>query len=51
MTAFTLARMRHLDLLALWHQLHPDAHQRDTLRVARMTKDQLAAILAAESPA
>jgi len=26
MTVFDLGRMRHLDLLALWHLLHPDGH-------------------------
>jgi hypothetical protein len=47
MTVFTLARMRHLDLLALWITLNTGASTRRTLRVARMPKDQLAATLAA----
>jgi hypothetical protein len=41
-SVFQLGRMRHLDLLALWHQLHPDSHQRDALAVARLSAGQLA---------
>jgi len=41
MTRFELGRMRHLDLLALWHAAHPDSHQRDALRVAALSKENL----------
>jgi hypothetical protein len=40
-TVFQLARMRHLDLLALWHQLNPDGHEQDGQTPARMSKDWL----------
>ena len=43
MTAFDLGRMRHLDLLALWHALHPDAHKDNT--IARLSKECLAAAI------
>ena len=41
MTAFTLGRMRHPGLLALWHQLHPDSRQRDQAVIARLTTGHL----------
>lgn len=49
MSAFHLGRMRHLDLLALYHRLHPDGHENFAQYAARMSKDRLAATLA--SPA
>lgn len=51
MSPRTPGRMRHLDLLALWHQLNPDGHERSQMPVGRMSKDWLAsAIIAAWSP-
>ena len=41
MSAFTLGRMRHLELLAIWHLLNPDGHQRHQLTVARLSKENL----------
>lgn len=41
MTAFALGRMRHIDLLALWHEANPGARDRTGYRVARMTKEGL----------
>jgi hypothetical protein len=41
--AFTLGRMRHLDLLALWHQRNPDSHDRHVLVIARLSKENLIA--------
>ena len=43
MTVFDLGRMRHLDLLALWHQLNPDSHDHRGVHAARMTTGQLVA--------
>ena len=46
MSAFTLGRMRHLDLLALWHQLHPDNHHGGQhCLAARLSKESLAAAI------
>jgi hypothetical protein len=46
MSVFQLGRMRHLDLLALWHRLHPDGHHgTDGDKAARMSKDGLAAAI------
>jgi len=45
MTAFALGRMRHLDLLALWHRLHPDSRERHVLVIAALSKDTLAALI------
>jgi len=45
MTAFGLGRMRHLDLLALWHQLHPDAHEHVRRDIGGLSKDNLAAAI------
>ena len=49
---FQLGRMRHLDLLALWHQLHPDNHHGDQYAaIARLSKECIAAaILRAPHP-
>lgn len=49
MTVFQLGRMRHLDLLTIWHRLNPDGHQRDALLVAAMPKDQLATAVIASA--
>ena len=50
-TVFQLARMRRLDLLALWHMLNPDGHERDGQVAGRMSSDWLAtAILQARAP-
>ena len=48
-SVFQLGRMRHLDLLALWHQQHPDMHLDTTLarRIGELSKDQLAAVIRA----
>jgi hypothetical protein len=43
-SVFQLGRMRHLDLLAMWHQLHPDSHEHWKLKIARLSKDNLAAL-------
>lgn len=44
---FVLGRMRHLDLLALWHYLNPDLHEQRGVQAGRMTTGQLVrAILA-----
>jgi len=42
---------RHLDLLALWHQQHPDMHLDTTLarRIGELSKDQLAAVIRADA--
>jgi len=45
MTAFQLGRMRHLDLLALWHQLNPDSHDHWKRTIAALSKDNLAALI------
>jgi hypothetical protein len=45
MTPFTLGRMRHLDLLALWHRLNPDAHQKHQDLLHSITHDALAALI------
>ena len=45
MTAFQLGRMRHLDLLAVWHRLHPNSRTRDQVVIARLSKDNLAAAI------
>jgi hypothetical protein len=50
MTVFQLARMRHLDLLALWHRLNPDSHLHDALRIAALSKDCLAAAILRGTP-
>jgi hypothetical protein len=48
-SVFQLGRMRHLDLLALWHQLNPDSHLDRTLAAAGLSKERLvAAILAGQ---
>ena len=57
-SVFALARMRRLDLLALWHQMHPDGHHGTDGRggcggavPARLSKDWLVtAILEARAP-
>lgn len=41
MSAFALGRMRHLDLLALWHRLNPGAGTHTGLTVARLSTSQL----------
>jgi len=50
-SVFDLGRMRHLDLLALWHQQHPDMHLDTTLarRIGELSKDQLAAVIRADA--
>jgi hypothetical protein len=48
MTPFTLGRMRHLDLLALWHQLNPPTEAGADMagyRAGRLSKDNLAALI------
>lgn len=46
MTPFTLGRMRLIELLELWHYLHPDGHHgTDGDKAARMTHDGLAALI------
>lgn len=48
MSVFELARMRHLDLLALWHLLHPAQEAGSDMeghRLARVSKERLAAEL------
>jgi len=51
-TVFDLGRMRHLDLLAMWHYRNPDSHLYDALRVARLPSQdgRLIATLAASTP-
>ena len=51
-SVFQLARMRRLDLLAIWHRLNPDGHHgADGDLAARMSKDWLVtAILNARAP-
>jgi hypothetical protein len=46
MSVFALGRMRHLDLLAMWHQRNPDSHESGAHLAAGMSKDRLAATLA-----
>jgi len=41
MTVFGLGRMRHLDLLALWHEANPDSHQRYSTVIAALSKENL----------
>jgi hypothetical protein len=51
MNVFTLARMRRLDLLALWHQLHQAGREHDGLTAGRMSGDWLVtSILQAREP-
>jgi hypothetical protein len=45
MTVFHLGRMRHLDLLAVWHRLNPGGREQQTLRVARLCKENLIAAI------
>jgi len=50
---FQLGRMRHLDLLALWCQLHPNAPEgsdRTSFRLATASKERLVTAILA-SPA
>jgi hypothetical protein len=47
MTAHALGRMRHLDLLALWCQLHP---QEDPRLMGAVSKERLAAAILRETP-
>jgi len=49
-SAFDLGRMRHLDLLALWHLLNPDSHDHWKLKIARLSKDNLAALILRGTP-
>ena len=35
MSVFQLGRMRHLDLLAMWHRLNPDGHEGTGIRLAQ----------------
>ena len=50
-TVFDLGRMRHLDLLALWHRLNPDLHEQYGKQAAQMTTGQIvASILEARTP-
>ena len=46
-SVFQLARMRRTDLLALWHEQHPDSTTADDrpARVAGLTNEQLVAAL------
>lgn len=50
MTIFALGRMRHLDLLALWLELHPDNQEDRAQPMGRVSKERLAAAIL-ESPA
>lgn len=52
-SVFQLGRMRHVDLLALWFQLHPSAsHGRghEDARIAAMATSQLAAAILNGAP-
>ena len=50
-SVFDLARMRHLDLLALWHRMHQDRRGDVDGLASRMSKDWLVtAILQARAP-
>ena len=50
-SVFQLARMRHLDLLAIWHQMHEDRRGDVDALASRMSKDWLVtAILQARAP-
>ena len=50
-SVFQLARMRHLDLLALYHRLYPDGHEHGGAVAGRMSSDWLVtAILQARAP-
>jgi len=42
-SAFDLGRMRHLDLLALWHARNPDSHEHYQRGIARLSKENLIA--------
>ena len=44
-SVFALGRMRHLDLLALWLQLHPDNQQDRATWMATLSKERLAAAI------
>ena len=46
---FALGRMRHLDLLALWHELNP-GDERDLTVIGQLSKERLIAVILA-SPA
>lgn len=47
-TVFELARMRHLDLLATWHQYTPrPGNEQAGLQAGRMTKEHLVIAVAA----
>ena len=53
MTAFTLGRMRHLDLLALWCRLHPNTEagsDKTAYRLARCSKEHIAAAILRGTP-
>jgi hypothetical protein len=51
-SVFQLGRMRHLDLLALWHELNPgNAYSHGECLIAGVSKEHLvAAILATRPP-
>jgi hypothetical protein len=50
-SVFDLGRMRHLDLLALWHQLHPDGHHgHDCDPMGRARKGYLIAAILRGTP-
>jgi hypothetical protein len=44
-SVFQLGRMRHLDLLALWHWCHPDSKQYAQLQIGRLSRERLIANL------
>jgi hypothetical protein len=50
MTAHALGRMRHLDLLALWHRLNPDMHEHAQREIGRLSHDCLAAAILRGTP-
>lgn len=47
---FALGRMRHLDLLTIWHQLHPDSHEHDSRLIAGTSKETIAAAILTSAP-
>jgi hypothetical protein len=49
-SVFQLGRMRHLDLLSMWHQLNPDSHDHWKLKIARLSHDNLAALILRGTP-
>ena len=44
-SVFTLGRMRHLDLLALWLQLHPDNQEVRSAPMGAVSKERLVDVI------